>query len=417
MLGRCETTSVVGEAGVVIDARDASEDGSETSFHPFDLSDASNAISHDTNNATRDSVPGLIGHAQSVTGTALALWVRGSHVYVGDWGLAPLGNSSRGNLQRYDVSDPSHPVLKDSLYLCDTYCEIGDITGDGSRLFVASNMLGVLVFNLLDSGETSLSNRLISRTATGGGAALVAVTSLSGSAVSTFLLAGKHSSVNLEMYDITTSSILTNPIPYPLLSGNADSLFAMDVRGPLGYLLSDTVRAEFKFEIVDLSPLPGGDTIQLAEIAWSKATDGYNGRIKVQGDFAYVAASASDPNNSQPSSVSGGLRVIDVSNPSNPFIMGKGLDLPSVGHILWSGAGLDVDGTSVYFVTEEGLYVIDVTNPKNPQIAAFHSFPKDFLPCLGGRAWAQGPLVYVTAYCQSEDGLQGRGGLAIYRVR
>jgi hypothetical protein len=139
--------------------------------------------------------------------------------------------------------------------------------------------------------------------------------------------------------------------------------------------------------------------------------------MRALGEFVFVAAAEVSEVEVPPSGFSGGLRVIDVSNPKHPFVAGAGLDLPDVGSLPWNAAGLDVDGTSACRVTTKGLYVIDIAMPTVPEVSAFYPFPADLFLCAGGRAMAKGSLVCVAAFCQSDDGSQGRGGLAVYRVR
>jgi len=361
---------------------------------------------------------GLVGYIRSTTGTALALHGQGSHVYLGDWGASPTDASARGNLQDYDVSDPAHPVLRDNLFLCDFDCELGDISGDDSRLFVAADQLGVVTIDPLGTAGNSLANHTTTLTDTGGDVALVTLVTLPAPKLGSFLLVGAHSSAVLAFYDVTGSSVLKTPIKYSPLAAQAEkasSLYAVQAREQVGYLMGVTAASELKFETVDLSPLPGGAPVQMSELPWPIGLYGGPGSLRVQGNYVYVAASSLDTSQDLVGGYYGGLRVINVADPKHPYFAGDGLDLPSVGSVPWNGAGLDVDESTVYFVTEKGLTVIDVSVPAQPQLAASYPFPADFLPCLGGRAMVKGDLVYVAAFCPSQDGLQGRGGLAIYR--
>lgn len=76
--------------------------------------------------------------------------------------------------------------------------------------------------------------------------------------------------------------------------------------------------------------------------------------IVVAGQYAYVADS------------DGGLRIIDISNPTNPFEIGF-FDTP------YDAVDLDVSGNYVYLAEENyGIYVLDVSDPANPLEVSFY---------------------------------------------
>ncbi|MDD2247898.1 MAG: chitobiase/beta-hexosaminidase C-terminal domain-containing protein [Proteiniphilum sp.] len=79
--------------------------------------------------------------------------------------------------------------------------------------------------------------------------------------------------------------------------------------------------------------------------------------IKVSNGYAYIAALTS------------GLKIVDISNPSNPFVVGS-LDTPGYAQ------GVDVVGNRAYVCDEAyGLHIIDVSNPSSPSFVGNYDSP------------------------------------------
>ncbi len=96
-------------------------------------------------------------------------------------------------------------------------------------------------------------------------------------------------------------------------------------------------------------PARGADPVLIGQ--WPGWPRGGPYAVAVNGNYAYVG-------------VSGGLQVIDVSNPANPQRVG------GYATNRWGSDGSDVavSGNYAYVAaTLEGLLVIDVSNPANPQ--------------------------------------------------
>jgi hypothetical protein len=98
---------------------------------------------------------------------------------------------------------------------------------------------------------------------------------------------------------------------------------------------------------------------------------GFANNVKVNGNYAYVAAG------------SAGLQVVDVTDRTNPLIVSS-LALPS------NANDLRIRGSTLYVATNSGLLTIDVTNPLSPKLLGSLSTP--------GVAWdvtLSGNLAYI----------------------
>jgi hypothetical protein len=101
------------------------------------------------------------------------------------------------------------------------------------------------------------------------------------------------------------------------------------------------------------------------------AIPGFANNVKVNGNYAYIAAGVA------------GLQVVDVSNRSNPRIVSS-MSLPS------NANDLRIASNTVYMATSAGLSIIDVTAPLTPRIIGSVTLP--------GIAWdiaLSGNLAYV----------------------
>lgn len=86
--------------------------------------------------------------------------------------------------------------------------------------------------------------------------------------------------------------------------------------------------------------------------------------VDVAGDYAYVAFS--EPYIAFPDDWSGGLQVMDVSDPAAPDTVG------SYGRY-WAAYDTVVVSDSVYVVGDYGLRMLDVSDPTNPVVASFYN--------------------------------------------
>ena len=96
---------------------------------------------------------------------------------------------------------------------------------------------------------------------------------------------------------------------------------------------------------------PAQPRLSLAEPSfWPGSRRGWASSVRVAGEYAYVGLSHYG--------ASGGLAVVDISDPTKPVPAGS-CELPSVAN------GLDVAGHYAY-VAANGLQVVDVGVPSHP---------------------------------------------------
>jgi hypothetical protein len=114
-------------------------------------------------------------------------------------------------------------------------------------------------------------------------------------------------------------------------------------------------------------------------------TPGPSHEVAIQGTYAYVTDYSGFAGQT-------GLRVIDISNPASPVIVGN------LGSPLNYPSGVRVSGSLAYVADAYGLYVIDVSNPASPTIVGSVSTTGS-----GGGIAISGSYVWM---CDGYAGLQ-----------
>ena len=97
--------------------------------------------------------------------------------------------------------------------------------------------------------------------------------------------------------------------------------------------------------------------------------------VVASGDYVYISYTGD------------GLRIIDVSNPSNPREAGICADIFVVG-------GLAVSGKFAFCIAGPGLCIVDISSPSNPNLAATFDLPSDQHDFIG--IAVQGNYAYVS---------------------
>lgn len=244
----------------------------------------------------------------------------GSHVY--------LANRNTGSVEVVDVSDPAHPVSRDSVLAGADFSALDVVSSGGQVRIYAAESLALWVIdatdpgNLIPIGQEPLADF---------GSAVEVVGSLA------YVGDG---SAGLKIIDVSNP---TNPAPRGGLNTPG---FVSDIQvvGQRAYL-ADSSSASLR--IVDVSnpdlPLPLG--------AVTTPGGSVNG-VEVRDGLAYLADGE------------GGLRIFNVNDPASPVPLGQlVLENPTLTE---HAHNVDVVGTTAYVITTYALWIIDVSDPAAP---------------------------------------------------
>ena len=372
-------------------------------------------VAIDRYEAGSDQAPGsdsdvgleLLSFIQSVGGTPIRVLKRDQYVFLGDWDnrpqTTPSSSSDDGSIQTYDVADPLHPVLRSTLFTSGH--QVQDLAINGPWIFAANDALGLRLVDISDpTALKSVTNRVNGSLY----ATSVAVTARGTDAgQQLYAFAGYLYGGALDIHAVPDGGPIPTPVHYTssALPTRCD-VYQIQIRDNRAYLLTGNGEDTGYVEILDISQLPAVPTA-LGRVRLPFASYGGIGDIRLSGDLLYFSAS-----DYSRSTQVGGLRIINVQDPTNPVLVGS-LDLPpKAGAIDWKGTGLAVAGQEVYFITSSGVQVIDVSTPSSPALHTFAAFPTAFGVCQGGTAVKDADLLYVGAHCTTPG---GQGGLAIYR--
>jgi photosystem II stability/assembly factor-like uncharacterized protein len=158
-------------------------------------------------------------------------------------------------------------------------------------------------------------------------------------------------------------------------TGGGSNMVACDEARNLAFVAHGTL-----LEVLDVSD--PSDPLKIAELAMSQYTIA---DIELEGDYAYVANSA------------GGLRIVNVTDPANPSLVGFN-ESP------YLARGVVVSGNHA-FVTDHfngGLRVFNISDPANPTEDSFLEFP--------GRTRGiarSGDILYLAASVWNDGGEYG----------
>lgn len=351
--------------------------------------------------------PGFVGAAPTVLGSPVASALVGDVLYVADWGRPePMLNRWTGNVQAYDISDPTRPRrLSEFQTCCD---EVGDLAVSADRLFVANDALGLHVFDLaVPSHPASTAMRLDGSYAHS--LSLATLPTAQGSRLHAFV--GHIYNGALAIYDVTEATgSLPPPVSYRSPDPAARDVNDVQVEGTHAFLLVGDGGADFRLEVLHLG-LPSLAPARIGSLPLPAYVYGGLGELRVSGSIVYY--SSSDSYRDGMLAASGGLRVIDVSDPLTPRLVGS-LDLPEMGFLSYKGAGLDVARGRAFVVGSTALHVLDVSSPDRPVKLTSFALPPEFVNCDGGRVVVRDNLAFVTA--GSTDDPNSRGGIAVFNV-
>ncbi|MFY2561711.1 LVIVD repeat-containing protein [Corallococcus terminator] len=286
-----------------------------------------------------------VGEASTPIGLPVDIYVAKEHAYVVSLGRTP----QVGGLSVFDVKDRTNPTLVKTISIAGDGAWNG-VWAKGDALYIASDSSGLVVFDISDPA-----NPVFVRRAEGP------------AQVHTVLVEGNRVYANSAgtgtyVYDITTPLEptllqLVTPTPGGFSGGPHDSF----VYGDRLYISN----ADSGFSIMDITDL---DNVQ------------HLGNYTPPGSFVYAHHNAVGTFAGRTIAFEGGegagahLRVLDVTDPTNiPLIGTFRMRAPASIH------NLLLRGNLLYIAWyQEGLRVIDVSNPTQPrQVAHFNTFRED----------------------------------------
>jgi len=297
-------------------------------------------------------------------------------------GIAISGNGTVAyvadfySLQIIDVSDPTNPQI-----IGWTTADAQDVAVAGATAYVAGFYNGLQIIDVNDPANP----QIIGSADTPGYGSGVAV-----SGTTAYIADGE--SGYLQIIDIS------DPAKPRIIGsvGTPGAAVGVAVSGTTAYVAA----LGSGLQIIDVSNPTRFQMINTGLIA----TPGVAQDVAVYGTTAYVAAMAD-----MGVSGSGGLHIIDISNPAKPNILGS---FVTPGDRAFNVA---VSGTTAFVAdaNSENLQIIDVSNPAKPQIT--HSvtmlgFPQDVAVSVSGTT------AYVACGKYEYEGKDGWKGLQIIDI-
>ncbi|TKJ41068.1 hypothetical protein CEE37_05220 [candidate division LCP-89 bacterium B3_LCP] len=336
--------------------------------------------------------------------------VSGNHAYVVTGGS---GYTWYDGLRVIDISNPSNP---DAVGYCQTPNNALGVFISGEHAYVATQCWGLRIINIADPEEpVEISychdNGYIYDIAVSGDIACVTDEPAGLRIVD---VADPTSPVEMGIYDTPGDSrevAVQDHYAY-IAEGNAgmrvvnffDPANPIEVGscGAIGDVESVDVSGDYAYTlsqglyVIDVSDPTNPIRTGYYEGNWYYETD-----IAVSGDFAYLSV------------CDGGLQIIDISQPSNPSYIGS----CNAGWL----RGVAVDGDYAYVTDQDGLIVIDVSDPSAPFQTGFC----DLVSCTF-KVTVSGSYAYVSAeygglrivdisnpYAPSEEGYYDTPGGAL----
>jgi hypothetical protein len=237
----------------------------------------------------------------------------------------------------FDISQPSAPIIIDRYLVPDSY--IGDIVVDGQYLYVGFNS-GLHILDI--SNPTEL--QLVSVFEVLGGLAGVNGVAVAGTRA--YIAAG---GAGLEIIDVSNPASPQHMGVYDT-PGSASHVA---VSGNYAYIADWTSKQLLIIDVADpANPSLTGSYLDGVSPFGSSILD-----VTVVGNLAYIAASGS------------GLKILNVSNPAAPTLLGQ---YNSSG----SSRGVIVQGNRAYVADDTaGLLVIDVTTSSSPALLGTYNSP------------------------------------------
>jgi len=290
----------------------------------------------------------------------------GQHVVVRG-GYAYYADNSAG-LRIIDISNPAAP---EEVGRCETV-NAKDVALAGNYAYVASDKDGGLL-KVVDVSNPAQPQQVASCDAPGGGTNAVSVSG-------TYVFLGTHSGSDTEL-GVRIIDISNPLVPNPVGFYDVPGWSAQDVVVAASYAYA-TCGLDGGMRVVDVS-----DPTSPAEVgAW--ATLGMTGQVAAVDDYAYISRS-------------GVSSIINAADPAHPTV---------VGSMPWSFSDFEAAG-SYAFLASGDLRILDISDPTNPTEVSSFDAPS-YISCLA-RA---GQYVYLAERGWWDGSQYAGGGLRIIDV-
>ena len=300
--------------------------------------------------------PAAIGSA-TTGGATTGLYVQGKYAYVTN-----ENSGSTNGLQIFDVSNPSSPVLINTLNT-PTGTNPISVYVQGRYAYVVNNNGGstgsLQIFDVSNPASPVLINTVGTAT---------------GSSPQSIYVQGKYVYVvngatpTLQIFDIS------NPVSPVLVSGTGTGAGGyVYVQGRYAYLATTN-----GLQIFDVS----NPALPVSMNGTGTGT-GALGTVYVQGSYAYASHAST-------------LQVFNISNPTSPTLVGTATGVTNASFIYVQGRYAYVTNNST-----NSFQVIDVSTPSNPIVVGTVPTTSD-----ADSIWVQGRYVYVTEFTGGGNGLQ-----------
>ncbi len=303
----------------------------------------------------------LIATAPTPLNDERSVAIEGDYAYLGSagYGVTP------GYISAFDISDPYHPLQVGSIG--PTGEEVWGLAAYGDRLYAANDAVGFAIYDISDpSSLVKLGGRR-------DGAYAYSVYIDENTYPYAYVTYGYTGTAELAIYDVSDPTAISLVAQYNATAGyHGNDVWVED---DLAYLING--HPPNALDIVDVS-----EPSSPGKLGWWDAGLSLYGEVIARGGYAYVSL-GEDYRESEPSAP-GGLRIVDVSDPASPSLVGG---YPILGCGEYTGQGLALDGNYAYVVssidawvwrrgqvapgTQIGLWQFDISDPTDPALTDF----------------------------------------------
>ncbi len=329
---------------------------------------------------------------------------RPEHISIqGNYAFIAEGNAG---LEIVDISNASNPIKAGSY---NTNSFVYQVKPSANYAYVAADTAGLRILNIQNMNNISLVANYTMKTIVANSPTIARVTHLALFNDYVYVIGGD--SARMDIID-TTKPIL--PSSYPMFSYTdaitdvvqydnylflANSLLGLNIIDENSflppYLINLPVNNPTSISVLGVTAyIIDASGLKIIDISNPKApqllgtylSSAYLGTVSVSGDIAYVTKVANSTTN-------GGLLIINVSNPASPILLSQYAP-PTI-----SGGDVSISDSIAYVTNNKGLTTIDVSDPFKPFLLGVYS-AQGSIYC--GKI--SGNMGFLTGYFQTVEG-------------